>query len=250
MAMVVFKIEGSTALHGVVLANELSGPPMANVQVSTISANPNITDSNGEFLFVFPNRSPGDTVRLIAQKDGYVVVNEIQLEVTLPNNPDERPTIIILCKEGEREQWARRFYRLALVSSINEAYQKKFAAAQNASAVELARLRQQQEEGKYVAENLAEKLAKRGAKGAPQTYGTAAQLFLSGNVDQALLTLSTSAELGLDAAKTQGASPEPEQLLASKYDIGLIPIFLAIAACGIGIVVLVAFLKKRSESEP
>src|SRR5258705_7748643 len=112
MVAVVSKIQAAAGLHGVVLANEVGGPPMGNVEVSAVAENPNNTGADGKFTFSFPNRNPGDTVRLIVRKEGYVVVNDIQLEVTLPANPEERPAIFVLCKEGAREEMARRFYRL------------------------------------------------------------------------------------------------------------------------------------------
>ena len=127
-------------LRGVVLLNELGGPPMGNIEVSAVVGNTNNTDANGKFTFAFPNRKPGDTVRLIVRKEGYVVVNDIQLELTLPADPDERPAIILLCKEGDREEMARRFYKLKSVEAIDETYKKKLEEAQNASAAELARL--------------------------------------------------------------------------------------------------------------
>ena len=64
--------------------NELGGPPMGNIEVSALVGNTNNTDANGKFTFSFPNKRPGDTVRLIVRKEGYVVVNDIQLELTLP----------------------------------------------------------------------------------------------------------------------------------------------------------------------
>ncbi len=112
MVVVVSKIQADALLRGVVLSNELGGPPMGNIEVSALVGNTNNTDANGKFTFSFPNRKPGDTVRLIVRKEGYVVANEIQLEVTLPANPEEKPAIFLLCKEGDREEMARRFYRL------------------------------------------------------------------------------------------------------------------------------------------
>ena len=112
MVVVVSKAQGASSLRGVILANELGGPPMANVEVSAVAGNPNNTGADGKFSFTFPNRIPGDTVRLMVRKEGYVVVNDIQLELTLPADPEERPAIILLCKEGDREEMARRFYRL------------------------------------------------------------------------------------------------------------------------------------------
>jgi hypothetical protein len=200
---VVPKVEGNADLRGVVLANELSGPPMADVEVSAVAANPNITDANGKFRFAFPNRNPGDTIRLIVHKDGYVVVNDIQLELTLPSNPNERPAIILLCKESEREEWARRFYRLKIVSAIDETYNKKLEVAKNTNPSAVPKLEQQRDQAKEVAEQLIKVLATQKPDVASEFYRTATQLFLNGSVDDALLTLST----GEGSGKIAGYAP-------------------------------------------
>jgi hypothetical protein len=106
LLIVVSEAEGGAVLRGVVLANEVGGQPMGNVAVGILVGNTNNTDANGKFAFSFPDKGPGDTVRLIVHKEGYVVVNDIQLELTLPSNPEERPAVILLCKEGDREDMA------------------------------------------------------------------------------------------------------------------------------------------------
>src|SRR6266513_2217062 len=158
MVVVVSKMQAATVLRGVVLSNELGGPPMGNIEVSALVGNTNNTDANGKFTFSFPNKKPGDTVRLIVRKEGYLVVNEIQLELTLPADPDARPAIILLCKEGEREEMARRFYGLKLRAAADETYKKKLEDAQNASAAELAKLRQERDQAKAVDEQYKKKL--------------------------------------------------------------------------------------------
>ena len=109
MVVALSNVEASVDLRGLILLNEVGGPPMGNVVISAIVGNPTNTGADGKFTFSFPNRKPGDMVRLIVLKEGYVVVNAIQLELTLPADPEERPTIIVLCKEGDREEMARRF---------------------------------------------------------------------------------------------------------------------------------------------
>lgn len=206
--LIVSKVEGNADLRGVVLANELSGPPMANVEVGAVAANPSVTDTNGKFTFAFPHRNPGDTIRLIVHKDGYVVVNDIQLELALPSNPEERPTIILLCKESEREEWARRFYRLKIVEAIDQTYTRKFAAAQNASAAELANLHQERDRAKEAAEKLVEEIAKQKLSVSSEFYRTATRLFLNGNVDQALVTLTATSTTTTTATEGDGTITE------------------------------------------
>src|SRR6266566_8397649 len=222
MVVVVSKIQAAAVLRGVVLSNELGGPPMGNIEVSALVGNTNNTDANGKFTFSFPNKKPGDTVRLIVRKEGYVVVNDIQLEWILPADPDERPLIILLCKEGDREEMARRFYKLKNLEAIDETYKKKRQDVQNASAAELAKLRQERDQAKALDEKYKKKLqdaqnasaaelaklrqkrdqateaTDKGAEGlakqkpgvGSELYRTTARLFLDGKVDRALVALS------------------------------------------------------------
>src|ERR1700756_3193831 len=152
MVVVVSKIQANAVVRGVVLSNELGGPPMGNIEVSAVAGNTNNTDANGKFTFSFPNKKPGDTVRLIVRKEGYVVVNDIQLELILPADPEERPVIILLCKEGDREEMTRRFFKLKSVEAIDETYKKKLQEAQKASAAELAKLREERDQAKAIDE--------------------------------------------------------------------------------------------------
>src|SRR5436190_333269 len=186
MVVVVSKVQADAVLRGVVLLNELGGPPMGNVEVSAIAGNPNNTGADGKFTFTFPNKKPGETIRLIVSKEGYVVVNDVQLELTLPTDPDERPAMILLCKEGDREEMARRFYRLKSVKAIDETYKRKFEEAQNVSAAAIAKLQQERDQAKEAAEKVAERLAKQKPGAGSELYQTAMRLFLDGGVDQAL----------------------------------------------------------------
>src|SRR5262245_46501871 len=116
---------GAAILRGLVLANQLGGAPVANVPIVADGANPTQSDSTGRFLLVFPKRQPGDTVRVIVAHFGWVVVNDVQLQRELPRDPEQRPMEIIICKEGEREQWAMSFYRLKGREASEETYRRK-----------------------------------------------------------------------------------------------------------------------------
>lgn len=61
----------AATLKGVILTNELSGPPMENIEVDGISgANHTESDSSGKFTLEFPQRRAGDTVHIIVKKEG------------------------------------------------------------------------------------------------------------------------------------------------------------------------------------
>src|SRR5262245_51246201 len=78
----------AATLKGLILVNELSGPPMENVGVDAIGTNRTISDLSGKFTLEFPQRRGGDTVRIIVEKEGYVVVNDVQLQLALPADAD------------------------------------------------------------------------------------------------------------------------------------------------------------------
>src|SRR5437773_10866039 len=133
MVVVASKVEAAATLRGLVLENEKGGPPMASAE----DANPNNTGADGKFRFSFPERNPGDTVRLSFRKEGYVVVNDIQLDVTLPANPKEKLALFLLCKKGDREEMASRFYGLKLRAAADDTLRKKIEEAPTGSAAKL-----------------------------------------------------------------------------------------------------------------
>src|SRR5215469_2779370 len=103
---------GASPLKGIVLENELGGPPAAGVAITASGANPFTTHNDGQFTLEFPDLRPGHLVRVSADKPGYVVVNDLQLEQTLPADPNARPLVLLICRPASREEMARRFFRL------------------------------------------------------------------------------------------------------------------------------------------
>jgi hypothetical protein len=57
---------------------------MANVQIidSARTGGPWASESDGGFTLDYPERQPGQRVQLVVNKEGYVVVNDLQLELT------------------------------------------------------------------------------------------------------------------------------------------------------------------------
>jgi hypothetical protein len=95
-------------LNGIVIANEIGGPPMGNISLSAgDDASPTASDAvTGTFGFVFPKKRPGQAVRIYVGADGYVVVNDVQLQINLPDDPDQTSSklTIILCKTTALER--------------------------------------------------------------------------------------------------------------------------------------------------
>lgn len=76
-----------------------------------------------------------------------------------------RPLQIILCKEADREEMARRFYRLKSFEVIEETYQRQvkgLEAMQPATPITMGKLQQERDQAKANAEKAAEGLAKEG----------------------------------------------------------------------------------------
>ena len=182
----------ATVLKGLIRANEVGGPPLANVRVVADGANPATTEDLGRFSLEFPRKSPGEPVEVIVRQAGYVVVNDVQLQLTLPARAEDKLLTIILCKEENREEMARRFYRLKSNEAIEATYQQKLKAleeAHRAEAAALARLQKERDQAKAAAEKAAEELAKAQPGQGTELYKQAQRLFLGGKVEEAIQLL-------------------------------------------------------------
>src|SRR5580704_3940444 len=204
----------SATLKGVILANELSGSPIENVEVdATSGTNHTISDSSGKFTLEFPQRRAGDTVHIIVKKEGSVVVNDVQLQLALPTDADAAPLIVIVAKEADREEMARRFYRLKSFDAIEETYQKKvkeLEEAQQATAAALTKLQQERDQAKAAAEKAAEQLAKNQPGRTSELYQEAKRLFLDGKIEEAI-TLLDDEKLRQSVAQAKKAFEDAAQ---------------------------------------
>ena len=89
------------------------------------------------------------------KQEGYVVVNDVQLATELPAKAEDKILTIILCKADDREEMARRFYRLKSFDAIEETYQKRLKEledTQQATAAALTKLQQERDQAKAAAE--------------------------------------------------------------------------------------------------
>jgi len=165
----------ASTVKGVVLKDQMGGEGVADVRVSAIEgANPVLSLSDGTFVLEFPNRQPGDTVLLIVQKPGMVVVNEFQLQLTLPKAASAAPLILLLCRAAQRDEMTRRFHRLNNFDAIEQRYQKKFEdlqAKNQATEAAKEQLRIERDQAREAEQFAAEKLAR--AK-----LGEASELYL------------------------------------------------------------------------
>jgi hypothetical protein len=168
-----FRVAAAT-LKGVIIANEIGGSPIADVEVAdqAQTTNPVVSDNLGRFTLEFQRRA-GDTVDIIVKKDGYLVVNDVQLRLALPTDADATILTIILCKPDDREEMAHLFYRLKSFEAIDESYRKRVKEledAQQATATELAKLRQERDQAKAAAEKRLQKHWLRTGPARPPSY--------------------------------------------------------------------------------
>ncbi|WP_176753897.1 tetratricopeptide repeat protein [Nitrosomonas mobilis] len=225
MALVVF-LHASSAwaaatLMGVVRENQLGGDLVRNVSVSALGANPVVTGADGQFVLHFPQRKPGENVSIGVSRNGWVVVNDIQLNRALPANASQSPLEILIAKAAERETWALQFYRLQGERVVDARYKKELAAA---GLEERARLLREHDQARAQADELARQLATRPAGSGGEDYQKAASLFLDGKINKALEILSEERlkQQGADAKKLHEDTMRSwllrGQLLAVKFD--------------------------------
>jgi tetratricopeptide (TPR) repeat protein len=220
LVMLAVPLQGAT-LRGVVLANELGGPAIPNVQISVLAgASPTVSNDQGKFTFELPAKQPGEMVQVMVSRPGHVVVNEIQLRLALPKDADAEPLIVLLCQEENREEMARRFYRLKSFEAINAAYEqrlKELSESQKGSAAELARLRQERDQARQAADQAAEDLARLKPEETSEIYRQAMRLFLEGKVAEAVQALDAEKlKRSVDAARRKKA--EAEKTLAEAIE--------------------------------
>jgi len=103
-----------------------------------------------------------------------------------------RPLQIILCKEADREEMARRFYRLKSFEVIEETYQRQvkgLEAMQPATPITMGKLQQERDQAKANAEKAAEGFSQGGARPAFTIVPASPRLFLDGRIDDAIKLL-------------------------------------------------------------
>ena len=128
-------------------------------------------------------------MRLGVIKEGYVVVNWVQLDLTLPKDPNANPLQIIICKEADREEMARRFYQIKGNEAIEATYQQKFKALEEENKSDpttIAKLQEERDEAKVSAKKATAELARNQPGQGSEIYQEAERLFLDGKIEAAI----------------------------------------------------------------
>ena len=199
----------AATLKGNVLANELGGAPVRGATVSAAGASPTETGESGDFTLIFPSLAPGDPVQLTVSKPGKVVVNSIQLRMILPKNPESEVATFLLCKEDEREEWTRVFYRIKSLAAVDTKYKqqiKKLPVGNTSSSSERIALIKERDQARVIAEKAADETSPTKPGDDANLYSQAIRLFLAGDVRQALDVLNPrSLQKSLEKARKQKA---------------------------------------------
>jgi len=112
-------------LQGTVSFLNSGSQPAAGVKISAFGANDVYTTDAGMFRLEFPDKKPGDKVKIIVGKSDKtglaieLVNDKVLSQVHIPSNPDEDIVEIIVCKIGERDD-AVLHYNGIIVKTINE----------------------------------------------------------------------------------------------------------------------------------
>jgi len=120
----------------------------------------------------------------------------------LPADADAAPLTVILAKEGDREEMARRYYRLKSFDAIEESYQKRLKEledTQQATAVALTKLKQERSQAEGAAKKVSAELAKNQPGQNTELYQQAKRLFVEGKVEEAISLLDEEKLRQLDS---------------------------------------------------
>lgn len=186
---------GEAILRGVVYLNETSGRTLPGVRVTSAGSNGDVTDSDGRFRLVFPDRKPGQHIRLVITLEGHELVNDLQADVvTLPAQADEASSerVFLLCRAGERDRWACRYFRLRLEEDVERAFaegERRLKQEGEDRARELARLRTERVQALAMSRSPAEQSGAGALPAGSAMLRDAQRAFLDGRVDEALRIL-------------------------------------------------------------
>jgi tetratricopeptide (TPR) repeat protein len=205
--LVVVQAESAAILKGEIRANELGGQPVPNVSVRADGADPAVSDTEGRFVLTFPNLRPGHAVNVSVIRDGWSVLNDVELEHALPATPDTRRLTVVISRSSERHERALQYYRLRGREAVDAEYLKKIQDLQGSQASNLKERNQLGRE-RDQAQEQTDELARQLAETMPDEFAVevrqARQLFLEGRVDAALKLLE-SGKLNQQSAQAKEA---------------------------------------------
>lgn len=123
-------LQAETILRGIITYQN-TGNRVSAIQVTARGSSPTITKANsnteGTFRLIFPTKKPGDVVKLNITNRQYDLVNHPrELEIIIPENPNEKLIRLVVCKKGERDQNAVKYYEIS-TAYLAKGYEKREA---------------------------------------------------------------------------------------------------------------------------
>ena len=106
-------------LRGVVISDEMLGPPLPNAMVLLEGGSEVVTDDSGRFAIPVPQGKSGIPLRLEARLPGYLPVCPAHLDVTLADDENDPQLSILLVREPLWEAMAQRFYAQACAQALS-----------------------------------------------------------------------------------------------------------------------------------
>ncbi len=188
--------QAAATLKGQLIRNEIGGQPVANAVVGADGTNQTFSTALGAFVLQFPQKKPGDRVKVTVSMAGMVVVNWVQLDVYLPADAGAEVLTLVLAREADREEMARRFFRLRSLEAIEANYKRLLGEA----GQDRARLARELEQAKSAAVRAAEELAKVKPGESSAVYEQAMRLYVGGRVREAIEALNDAKLREMSAA--------------------------------------------------
>ncbi len=94
--------------------------PVENVLIKSVGAN-SITSSNkGDFVLTYQGLETGTNVIVRAEKDGWEIVNDKEMNTFIPANLNKKPLKIIVCKSGTLAKAKSKYYETFEENLYNE----------------------------------------------------------------------------------------------------------------------------------
>jgi tetratricopeptide (TPR) repeat protein len=210
-----------TMLRGVLLKDSDGGDPFKHIQINAIeSSKGDISTSDGIFLLPFNDKRPGDEVNLIIRyPEGWRVLFSVMLKHPLPKpdeaKPGQTPSKVIACQDAQCELLRTEFLKRNNLAIVDKRYEQKLVALKKKTGV------QQHEFDSLTAElakerdrvaDLAKQFARLAEGEVSLLYRQAWDLYLAGELDQALEVIS---ELRLE--QEEAAINKRTEILANTW---------------------------------
>lgn len=179
-------------LTGRVLKINSGREPIANVNIkSDDGANSVLSNTNGSYTLKFQEQGYGAPVYIKAQKKGYELVNETEMDLYLPNAEQEQniQLEVILCEAGYLDQARTDYYKITntyIKKQFQKRYDKIYSKKAEGWEKEIAKL---QEESKILKKQLkkqAEEYIRTNRDDLSEKELEARRLFEEGKIDESL----------------------------------------------------------------